>query len=1159
MPVKVFILTKQSPRAPPEGFIWDRLINNTLEIYYSSPSVYEGHQHSLIEDAYHALIENRLLQDPLNKLTPEQAHKKAVAATRGMFHKRAFHLGQAGVECSKSPVRKTPQDSGKDEGQRKVVVTSRGYKKIPGTDRTMLAETEPGFESYYEAFRGQVDQIYGELGERRWIMNAQDDIRKVINILEENKFKLSQEQTRQIETILTGILTAIVKPLGKLKVEEKQAAQDNLTKVLAGIRAGGIFLTGVDKLLSSINAIFEIRRKTIESMTRGIVQGRLSKIHVKINKRNMDIIERLDQVEMFRQGYFIRGMKKLLLGLRALIVIRGEPDLSGWHGYLSSALDALAKKQDDKFVEELKSARKLIKNSTVLYHLWSLYVNELIKEEMRSAKPVNRAGILKKVFLGYFREEQLSRGLPNEEARQRALWWARLYQAIFIPFKIKGTRSGKRIPNPVFKAATFYQDILKRYTLEKIIGWRLMRASTKVNTVNYLRQIQAARPKSTHLIREDLQGLMTAIAKDFKLNDEQGELLKGCVLFEPREKSLEKSPGLAPAMLPGVASKTVEFVKKRWLVLSVSGLIVGGLIGIKLGWMITGLLLGFKTPVGLAISIIIIKAAWEEYLRHYKGLGDEAFLSGHREEDQGELTPFVTRTSKLNNTFLQSTFKHIWKNFKWFFMNKGTPAMLRRGIPLVYSQKQRDGTNASGMVEEDHPITSYSQYRAMKEALDRGDKLMAQCFELMCSALVKLEGSLKMTIDMTDLQDPEFGYVVAYRKDGQRVDRLNSNQWMWILGSFGFERETVQFLWELKNKHDDQANEELGIMAQIQYIDQVINQKFDKRLAGAIRNIRIHVFLQTLYLKLGYWTNGWIGYNWEKFIEKHPVYSRDYVNRFRHELDFSYNPQLSFWASYWFHLQHNLDWLLKGVGEPLMTVSKDSDKSSFRSKFGFKRDLKPATFLTTPFLISLPKFVLPVELPSERSNLFIILLLLLLLLLFLLLMLFIKPGGVGFIPAAVPFVIVPPKASIQPVRLVPLAKFKKVWGHKFFNRAPMEIKIQESTGFLKQIGPFFTINAVAPAVPLLNIYPCFPLGFGWVFFGWGFPVWRFIRWLTFGILTVFITVFKVIIKVRGRQIVLYIADVLEGGLSKIFHTMLLTIYTFEIDFMTTVYQYSMIV
>ena len=470
VPVKVFILNKQIPRAPPEGFIWDRLINNTLEIYYSSPSVYEGHKHSLIEDAYHALIENRLLGAPLNELTPKQAHEKAVVATREMFH-----------------VRKTPQDSRKDKGKIKVVVPSRRYKQIPGTDETMLAETDSGFNSDYEAFRGQVDQIYHELGERRWIIKAQGDIRKVRNILEENDFKLSQSQTEQIETILTGILTGMVKPRGKLKVEAKQAAQDNLTKVLKGIRFGGEFLTGVDQVLVSINEFFEIRRKSIESMSCGTVQGRLSDIQGKINKRNRDIIKRLDEIEMFRQEWPIGVMEKHLLGLRRLRVIKGEPDLSDWYGYVSSALKALAEKQEDKFVAELASARQLIENSTVLYHLWSLYVRELINEEIRSAKSVNRVEILEKVFLSYSRQAQLNLSSPDEGAYQRALWWAGLYQAIFIPLKIKdtpsgqlvlikinATRSDKRVPSRVFQAATFYHHGLERYTLEKIRGWRLV-------------------------------------------------------------------------------------------------------------------------------------------------------------------------------------------------------------------------------------------------------------------------------------------------------------------------------------------------------------------------------------------------------------------------------------------------------------------------------------------------------------------------------------------------------------------------------------------------------------------------------------------------------------------------------------------------------------
>ena len=146
-----------------------------------------------------------------------------------------------------------------------------------------------------------------------------------------------------------------------------------------------------------------------------------------------------------------------------------------------------------------------------------------------------------------------------------------------------------------------------------------------------------------------------------------------------------------PAMRPGMARNTVEFLKKWWMKLLVPGLIGGGAIGMKLGWMKLGLLLGFLTPVVLAILIIVIKAVWEEYLRHYKGLSDVGFLLAHPKEDQEKLETFVAWTSKFNgnNSFLKSSFKHIGHNLKWFFMSKGVLAMAVKG----YKQNDSDEQN----------------------------------------------------------------------------------------------------------------------------------------------------------------------------------------------------------------------------------------------------------------------------------------------------------------------------------------------------------------------------------------------------------------------------------------------------------------------------------
>jgi hypothetical protein len=64
--------------------------------------------------------------------------------------------------------------------------------------------------------------------------------------------------------------------------------------------------------------------------------------------------------------------------------------------------------------------------------------------------------------------------------------------------------------------------------------------------VALLKDIKKQEPRRIHLKREDLPEMARAIAKDFKLNNAQSQLLQGGVYHEPREDSKV----LSPAMLP---------------------------------------------------------------------------------------------------------------------------------------------------------------------------------------------------------------------------------------------------------------------------------------------------------------------------------------------------------------------------------------------------------------------------------------------------------------------------------------------------------------------------------------------------------------------------------------------------------------------------------
>ena len=549
-----------------------------------------------------------------------------------------------------------------DQVSRRINVPQRRYTNLPDGEETMLAESPSTFESVYEAFRGQVDQIYGELDERRWILNVQQEITKGINILKENNYKLTEEQAGQIGTILTGIL----KGMGNVQVEEKQTVKTNLTKALKGIRAGGDYLTGVEPVLSSVNQTLEIRRQRTESISWRIVYGRLRKVHYTIIKRNGGLNRRLDDIEWFRGKHSFSAVSKLLLGARALNVIKGEPDLGGLHWILTATLDALNKKQWDKVAEELKPARGLINCSILLYRLWSDYVQELINEEIRAATPVNRTAILEKVFLKYLAKAQLVRGSPG--ARERALWWARLYQTVFIPLHIRGGHPQTRIPNPVFKAAKMYCDILVIDTIEETLTKR------NIKSHPFVAAFLESRTRK-HLIREDLVGLVKEIAKDFSLDDQQSVLLQGVVRVEKRSVNPIVPPTgpaslIPPAMLPGEARRFVEQVAKEVTHTKSEDDMD------RRDWRL----------VRRAYRVMAKEAFWEQ-LQLYRGwrthgqrgLTWQKFVDLHPPKDREYINRVLKSkldfSSNPKLSFWASVRNHYKNNRDWFYMGRGKLAM----------------------------------------------------------------------------------------------------------------------------------------------------------------------------------------------------------------------------------------------------------------------------------------------------------------------------------------------------------------------------------------------------------------------------------------------------------------------------------------------------
>ena len=90
--------------------------------------------------------------------------------------------------------------------------------------------------------------------------------------------------------------------------------------------------------------------------------------------------------------------------------------------------------------------------------------------------------------------------------------------------------------------------------------------------------------------------------------------------------------------------------------------------------------------------------------------------------------------------------------------------------------------------------------------------------------------------------------------------------------------------------------------------------------------------------------------------------------------------------------------------------------------------------------------------------------------------------------------------------------------------------------------------------------------FWYIFFGYPFcDEWDFMRFMFCSVVIVTVTVIRVFIRLRERQIVLYLVNMLlpgrKGfyGLSGVVVMVLLTVFTFDIECTSTSYQYSMIV
>ncbi|MGD9015410.1 MAG: hypothetical protein PVI33_05255, partial [Candidatus Omnitrophota bacterium] len=84
-PVQIYILTGQITRAPPEGFIWERMNKKALQIYFSSSELYERMRFAHEAIARHGLTEAKLLAKRKDRPSVYEAHQLAWENTCSQF------------------------------------------------------------------------------------------------------------------------------------------------------------------------------------------------------------------------------------------------------------------------------------------------------------------------------------------------------------------------------------------------------------------------------------------------------------------------------------------------------------------------------------------------------------------------------------------------------------------------------------------------------------------------------------------------------------------------------------------------------------------------------------------------------------------------------------------------------------------------------------------------------------------------------------------------------------------------------------------------------------------------------------------------------------------------------------------------------------------
>ncbi|MDD4895016.1 MAG: hypothetical protein PHW54_06885, partial [Candidatus Omnitrophica bacterium] len=458
VPVNVYILTGQITRAPPKGFIWERLNNGELEIYFSSLKCYK--QYAKINSALqffacHGIAEIEFLE---KGFSPQDAHtaawEKAAQRFPGPAHEiKTFLHKRVWI----------------DEGRIMVSLQSYIAKEVKGITRYTLTEGAVSHKTIWESFRAEDHIIDAELKDRLMVIANIELISQAVKSITGQGRTLSEEERAKIIGVVQEIRSSIVKPSGRLRVGEKIIAQ-----ILS--KATEEMVVTVEEphkevleLLKNTQDNLALRKQANEK----IIEGRrlaLKELRDMAREGNKDISRRISAViDLINKG----GLSKAqgpMLGIINLGLIKGEPEYTPIKRLLFAALRITDK---NEALEVMNMVSQRLKGIEFLYEFMVKFRDDLIEKELKLNTPVDRQALLKDTFLFFWKTAKSEFGeLLNHSSKQRAIWWARVYQASTISMNINNPKNRKeRIPNPVFRGISryiyflefsFIEDILKR-------------------------------------------------------------------------------------------------------------------------------------------------------------------------------------------------------------------------------------------------------------------------------------------------------------------------------------------------------------------------------------------------------------------------------------------------------------------------------------------------------------------------------------------------------------------------------------------------------------------------------------------------------------------------------------------------------------------------